>query len=205
MNLEQRGIEIRIVTWQHVLTHFCQSTGNFHTGRTAAYYHNVEQLSALFFCGAGIGTLKGIEQSITQTHGLVDGLHRHGLFLQTAVTKVIGSSAGSKDKIVVVELANGGLNYLVLRIYGTQLTHSVEHILAAGKHLAEREGNGAYLQTGSGNLVNERRELMEIVLVDKNNLIISIFGKSSTQLKTAKTATYDNYAFFGRIRDIKAH
>ena len=152
------------------MLHLREHSGHLYAGGSAAYDDYVEQLLLLQLGGAGYGALEVGQDGVLQSHGLRHCFHRHGLALDVLVAVEVGGSTGGKHQVVVVHLADGRLYQFLVRIDGAQLGHAEVHVLAVLENLAEGERYGAGLHSGRGHLVDERRELVVVVPVDKYNL-----------------------------------
>ena len=76
--------------------------------------------------------------------------------------------------------------------------------VALAENLAEREGDGAWVDTCRSYLIDKRRELMEIVLIDQHHLQVCL-AEVFCQTKTPESTTYDNNSLQLISLDINAH
>ena len=204
VNVHQREIHVGIVVRNDVALHLRQRSGNLHTSSTTTYNYNIEQLLTLLLCSAGQRTLEVGEQGIAQTHCLGHSLHRYCPLLDVLIAKEIGCGSGCQYKIVVVDLADRGLQNLLVGVYHTSLSHAEIEVLALAEYLTEGERDTARVDTSRGYLINKRWKLMEVVLVDQHYLharSVEVFGKA----QSAKSATNDYYSLLLISLDIDAH
>ncbi len=128
------------------------------------------------------------EHGVAQSHCLRNGLHRNRPFLDVGIAIEIGGGSCSERPVIVLDPPME-----VCRIFlsGNTALASVpdaEKVLALAENLAEREGDGTWIDTCRGNLIDKWRELMEVVLVNQHHLQVCI-AEIFCQTKTTESAT----------------
>jgi len=204
IDVHQRWVHIRIIIRNHVALHFWEGSGNLHTCGTTAHNDHVQEFLALLFCGTGQCTLQVTQHSVAQSHCLWNGLHRNRPLLDVGIAIEIGSGSCCEHQVIVLNLTDGSLQNLLVWEYGSRFCHAEVEVLALAENLAEREGDGTWVDTCRSYLIDKRRELMEIVLIDQHHLQVWI-AEVFCQTKTTESATYDNYSLQLISLDINAH
>ena len=175
IDMHEARRQVGVVLRQHKVFHFRECAGYFHARCAAAHDDHVEQFLPFLFSGAGEGAFEVVEQRVAQSHGLAHVLHRHGLAFHVLVAEEVGRSAGGQHQVVVLHLADRGLNNLVFGKNGAYLRHAVKEVLAALEDFAEGERDGTRLDARRCYLVNKRRELVVIVTVNEHHLKLRTF------------------------------
>ena len=202
--VHQRRVHVGVVVRYDVASHLCKRAGNLYARCAAAHDDDVEQFLAFLLSGAGESALEVGEQGVAQAHRLGHRLHRYGPLLDVLVAEEVGRSAGCQHEIVVVDFADGGLQNLLLGVYHTSLSHAEIEVLALAEYLSEGERDAARVDTCRRYLIDKRRKLVEVVLVDQHYLHarpVEVFCKA----QSAESATNDYYSFLLISLNIDAH
>lgn len=204
INVHQGRVHVEIIIRDDVSLHLGKRTCYLHSHGSASHYDYIEQLLALLFRGTSKCSLQVAEYGISQTHCLGYRFHRDGSFLDVFVSIEIGGSTSGEYEIIVFYFADGSLQYLLVGKYGSCFSHAEEEVLALAENLTEREGDRAGVDTCRCYLIDKRRKLMKVVLVDQYHLQVCL-AEFFCQFQTAKSATYDNYSLKFISLDINAH
>ena len=105
-----------------------------------------------------------------QPHGFLQGFHGDGFPLDVLVSEEVGRGSGCKHEVVVFDFPDGGLEDVFLGENQPGFCHAVVHVRVFPEYFPEREGDGTRFDACGCHLVDERWELVIIVLVNQDDL-----------------------------------
>ncbi len=107
---------------------------------------------------------------VPQPYRAVDVLERVAVLRQRLDAKEVAVAARRQDEVVVADFAALDLEAAPGRIYSAHSPQAELDVGIAVQDAPHRVGDLAWLQTGSGHLIQQRLEQMVVVLVDQQHI-----------------------------------
>ena len=191
VDVHLRGIKVGIITCKDVLLHLRHSPRNFYPRRTASDDHDVHQRLSAHRVFLRLCLFKVTQDGVAQPHGLAHRLHRECGSLNLLVAEEVCPGTCRQNKVVVMDVAYGSRDLLPGCIHRLHLCHTEEEVFLSLEEPTEGERDAARFETGRGDLINQGRELVVIVLVDQDHLEVTA-DQLESQFQSPQSATYDD-------------
>src|SRR5882757_276114 len=92
--------------------------------------------------------------------------------LDPGIPEVIGGATQCDDEVIIGQVAHGGMDDLMVGVHPQDVSDADVYIFRVLKYLSQGERDTGWFQTGGGDLVHERLELVVVMFVDEKDLII---------------------------------
>ena len=171
-----RGASCRELVDHRRVDHLGQGARDLDPGRPAADDHEIDG-ALVGQVRIGVGLLEGLDDPRLEAFRVVEGVEREGV-LRPGRPEEVRLGAGGQDEVVAgVRLAVARRHGPGHRIDGHDLGTLGIELVELGRDLAQRVGDVAGRQHRGRDLVQERLELVVVVLVDERDVQVLARGE----------------------------
>ena len=174
------------------MSRIAKRTGHFGAGRTCS--HNDEVQGAfLDERGIAFGSLKDRENARAQALGIMEGIQRVAVLVGPRCAEEVRLRPSRKhQKVALILLSVRSYRGTGCEVGGDNLGHYHVHIRVLFENTAQTESGIAGRQHGRGYLIEQRLELLIVILVEQCDPNIRMRSQLAGTVQTGETATYDD-------------